>query len=179
MKREELFEKYDIVAYRLKHGRPDKDFCIYGDIKTAQKLLKEIDAIAEADEDIHLIEVDETFTDETGGDYLAEAAKDLFGEEVLERVRPWRGESYDSDQIDNIIIAIGERLKDTGQMAHISINRPDKLDRSVFSTILTGKHRCNQTLLPVFIVCAGGKRLLRIAGDLKGYAERLFYVLNV
>lgn len=179
MKREEIFEKYDIVSYRLKHGRPDKDFCIYGDIKTAQKILKEIDTVAEADEDIHLIKIDETLTDETIADYLAETAKSLFGEEALERVRPWLGDSYDTDQIDNIITAIGSHLQNTGQMVHISINRPDKLGRHAFSMILTGKHRCNQMLLPVFIACAGGKRLLRIAGDLKGYAERLFYVLNV
>ena len=80
--------------------------------------------------------------------------------------------------IQDIVLAAGEHAAATETPIFWKVPAADILPDIVLSEILTAKHRCNQEALPVLLGCSGGDSLLKKLGDLKGYAERMFTVID-
>jgi type II secretory pathway predicted ATPase ExeA len=73
-----------------------------------------------------------------------------------------------------VFIAAGEAAKARGSSIIILIDEIQILSPEEFEALIMAVHRTNQKNLPIMIIGAGLPHLIKLAGEIKSYAERLF-----
>lgn len=73
-----------------------------------------------------------------------------------------------------LFIAVGEAAKARTRSIVILIDEIQNLPASEFEALIMAVHRTNQKRLPLLVVGAGLPLLVKLSGDAKSYAERLF-----
>ena len=71
-------------------------------------------------------------------------------------------------------VAAGEAAKARGSLIAILIDEIQNLPPEEFEALIMAVHRTNQKQLPLLVVGAGLPLLVRLSGNVKTYAERLF-----
>ena len=79
-----------------------------------------------------------------------------------------------SRDLPEVFIAAGEAAKARNRSIVILIDEIQSLSTKEFEALIMGVHRVNQKGLPFLVVGAGLPLLIKLAGDAKTYAERLF-----
>ena len=79
-----------------------------------------------------------------------------------------------SRDLADLFIAAGEAARDRASSIVILIDEIQNLAGDDFEALLMAVHRANQACLPVLVVGAGLPSLIKLSGDARSYAERLF-----
>jgi len=79
-----------------------------------------------------------------------------------------------SDDLTDLLVALGEAAKDQGTGVAFLVDEVQFLRANEFEALIAGLHRTVQLQLPITLVGAGLPQLPRLAGEAKSYAERLF-----
>jgi hypothetical protein len=79
-----------------------------------------------------------------------------------------------SDDLTDLIVALGEAAKDRGTGVAFLLDEVQFLRLNEFEALIASLHRTVQLQLPITLVGAGLPQLPRLAGEAKSYAERLF-----
>lgn len=79
----------------------------------------------------------------------------------------------EQDCID-VFVAVGEAAKENGTGVALMVDEIHMLNRRDFGILIMVMHKVQQLNLPIVIIAAGLPTLMRLAGDAKTYAERLF-----
>ena len=78
-----------------------------------------------------------------------------------------------------LFVAAGEAAKSRKASIVILIDEIQNLPKEEFEALIMAVHRVDQKKLPVLIVGAGLPLLVKLTGDAKSYAERLFEYLRI
>lgn len=76
--------------------------------------------------------------------------------------------------LPELFVAVGEAAKSHGSAVVILIDEIQNLPAMEFEALIMVVHRVNQQKLPVLVIGAGLPLLVRLTGEAKSYAERLF-----
>ena len=79
-----------------------------------------------------------------------------------------------SRDLPELFVAVGEAARSRSASVVILIDEIQNLPRAEFEAVVMAVHRVNQTRLPILVVGAGLPLLVRLTGEAKSYAERLF-----
>ena len=79
-----------------------------------------------------------------------------------------------SRDLPELLVAVGEAAQSRSTSVVILIDEIQNLPKDEFEALIMAVHRVNQKKLPVLIVGAGLPLLVRLTGEAKSYAERLF-----
>jgi DNA transposition AAA+ family ATPase len=76
--------------------------------------------------------------------------------------------------LPELFVAVGEAARSQDSSVVILIDEIQNLPLAEFEALIMAVHRVNQEKLPVLVVGAGLPLLVRLTGEAKSYAERLF-----
>jgi hypothetical protein len=76
--------------------------------------------------------------------------------------------------LPELFVAVGEAAKARDSSVVILIDEIQNLTIAEFEALIMAVHRVNQRTLPVLVIGAGLPLLVRLTGEAKSYAERLF-----
>lgn len=76
--------------------------------------------------------------------------------------------------LPELFVAVGEAAQSRGTSVVILIDEIQNLPKIEFEALIMAVHRVNQERLPILVVGAGLPLLVRLTGEAKSYAERLF-----
>jgi hypothetical protein len=76
--------------------------------------------------------------------------------------------------LPELFVAVGEAAKSRDSSVIILIDEIQNLPLPEFEALIMAVHRVNQQRLPVLVIGAGLPLLVRLTGEAKSYAERLF-----
>ena len=79
-----------------------------------------------------------------------------------------------SRDLAEVFVAAGEAARDRNTLIVILIDEIQSLPREEFEALIMAVHRTDQKRLPLLVVGAGLPLLVRLSGNAKTYAERLF-----
>lgn len=79
-----------------------------------------------------------------------------------------------TQDLAEVFVAAGEAAKARKSAIIILIDEIQNLPREEFEALIMAVHRTNQKGLPIMVVGAGLPLIVKMAGDVKSYAERLF-----
>ena len=86
--------------------------------------------------------------------------------------------SADTGDLDNditeLLLSVGYLAKKENKGAVLLIDEIQYIKTDEFESFMTAIHRLNQKSYPIAIFGAGMPKIVKIAGDVKSYAERLF-----
>lgn len=84
--------------------------------------------------------------------------------------------SYD---LTKLFVSMGELAKDCNRPICFFIDEIQSFDKTSMSALISAVHRTNQLNYPIIIVGAGLPTILRLSGDARSYAERLFDFVEI
>jgi len=76
--------------------------------------------------------------------------------------------------LPELFLAVGEAAQSRSTSVVILIDEIQNLPKEEFESLIMAVHRVNQKKLPILVVGAGLPLLVRLTGEAKSYAERLF-----
>jgi type II secretory pathway predicted ATPase ExeA len=76
--------------------------------------------------------------------------------------------------LPELFVAVGEAARSRDSSVVILIDEIQNLPMAEFEALIMAVHRVNQQRLPVLVIGAGLPLLVRLSGEAKSYAERLF-----
>lgn len=79
-----------------------------------------------------------------------------------------------SRDLPELLIALGEAAQSRSASVVILIDEIQNLPQTEFEALIMAVHRVDQKQLPILVVGAGLPLLVRLSGEAKSYAERLF-----
>ena len=86
--------------------------------------------------------------------------------------------NIEQDCID-LFTAVGEAAREKRTGVALILDEIHMLERKDFSILIMVMHKMQQLNLPIVMIAAGLPTLVRLAGDAKTYAERLFSMRNI
>ena len=104
----------------------------------------------------------------------------ICGIELGVEIAPGYADSGDRERdcID-VFVAVGEAAKERNTGVALIIDEIHMMNRKDFSMLIMVMHKMQQLQLPVVMIAAGLPILMRLAGEAKTYAERLFSMPSI
>lgn len=84
-----------------------------------------------------------------------------------------------ANDLTELFLALGGLAKETGKGIVIFIDEIQYLESEELEALIGAMHRINQKGMPLAVIGAGLPKIVKIAGDIKSYAERLFRFIEV
>ena len=83
------------------------------------------------------------------------------------------------NDLTELFLALGMLAQKAGKGVVFFIDEVQYLKDDEFEALIAAVHRANQRSLPLVVFGAGLPKIAKIAGDIKSYAERLFYFIEI
>ena len=84
-----------------------------------------------------------------------------------------------ANDLTELFVSMGTLAKSSESSICLFIDEIQYLKDDEFEALITAVHRVNQKGLPVTLLAAGLPKVVKIAGDIKSYAERLFSFISI
>lgn len=84
-----------------------------------------------------------------------------------------------SNDLTQLLVELGKCARQCGKTICFCVDEVQYARKEELEAVMTALHRTSQLNLPIIFFCAGLPRILKDAGDVKSYSERLFEFIEV
>lgn len=84
-----------------------------------------------------------------------------------------------SNDLTQLLVELGKCARECSKTICFCIDEVQYARKEELEAVMTALHRTSQLNLPIIFFCAGLPRILKDAGDVKSYSERLFEFIEV